>query len=145
MFDYLVEHYPITQNPQPLTMDTFGCLIYEIANPPHLIDFRPGLDNGQFQLIGAAEPVLTFTLPASVTTGLNPTPRSAALCVFENQAMFLRRNSYSLDNNQTDLLVGSYVVAARLAGGVLVKDLQDPVAMSFDRKMVWLTYVLPSL
>ena len=139
MLDHLLEQYPLTQMSQPLTTDTFGCMLHDLADGPRLIDFRPAVLNGLVQFNGVEEPDITFTFQASVMASLNPAPRSIALCIFLNEGLFPRRNDYLLAKNQTKHLLGGYVVSARFSGGISVEGLQDPVDMSFVRKKVRLT------
>ena len=135
MLDFLLEFYPLNETPQPVTTETFGCLIHNMSRAPPLIQFTPTVGD-QIIVSGGAEPSATIDFPVSATTGLNLTQHSVALCLFKNEALFQRRNSFLLANNRTQLLVGSFVVSARVPGGVAVKDLQEPVEISFVRTPV---------
>lgn len=138
MVEQLIDHYPLDgQKSLPLKTKTFACIIHNITNP-RLINFTPAVVMNNI-LFDTESPDDTFTLPASVTNGLTPLPPTAAFCIFVNEGLFLRRNSYLVNEKQTDLHVGGYVVSARLSGGVNVQDLPEPVVMSFIQDEVRLT------
>ena len=123
-----MEAYPITQSPQSLRRDMYGCIVYSITTPED-ITFSPSLTDSMITLMGTSNPDLSFTVPSSATSGNTPT--SLTFCVFRDEKLFIRR-----EDNRGSSFVGGSVVCASFAGDLSVSNLQDPVSMTFTKKPV---------
>ena len=135
LLDQIVESYPVGQSPQPVVRDMFGCVVHQ-ARPSQSISFNAAIAD-TIQVTNVVNPHLTITTPSSLLDQLSiSSTLSLAFCVFKDESLFVRRSSYLIDQNRASFQLGSSVVSARLSGGVSVKDLEDPVDMTFTRKQV---------
>jgi len=135
-FNSLLDGYPLVQDLHTISKSHFACIIHRIPSSSRSYDFRPGLENGQIQLLGSARPVATFTLPRSAVESTRPAPQSVAFCMFTEESLFVRRNSYLQQRNRTNFELGGYVITSRFGQGVKARDLQEPVTMNFVRREV---------
>lgn len=128
--DRLMESYPISETPQHVIRDTFGCSLY-----PSLADtalsFSPSLGD-TIELAAASAPNLTITLPETLAADAGiSTPLSLAFCGYKTEALFVRRESYLEDSGRGSLQLSSGVVSARPSLSERVTGLTENVKMTF--------------
>ncbi len=131
VIEELTEFYPISQTPQPIVREMFGCSLYP-ALGNEALSFSPELGGDVVQLQAAAEPTLTLSLPASLSSTVPDQP-ALSFCAYKEEGLFTRRRSYLAALGQGSITLASNVVSARLSRGVVVTNLKDPVRMSFSK------------
>lgn len=128
-----MEFYPITQIPQPIVRQMFGCSLYPSLGTGGL-SFSPSFSDS-IQLAAQEDPDLNIALPPtlSATVEQNVAP---AFCAYRTDSLFVRRESYLIASGRNTLVVSSSVVTARLSLGVKVSGLVDPVTMDIKKNNV---------
>ena len=129
--EQLAESYPIKTIPQLIVRDTYGCALYP-ALPDTALTFTPDLEN-QIILLSNTTHSLSITLPSSLSSVIGGSHPALTFCAFKNEALFVRREAYLNATGQQFIKLASKVVLARLSGGVAVKDLNDPITISFTQ------------
>ena len=136
-----MENYPITQTPQPVVRDTFGCSLYpSLGN--EALSFSPSLGDSIDLEASTADPSLSITLPETLAEdyGLSDTQASQpslSFCAYKSPALFVRRESYLRESGRGSLQVASNIVSARISLTERVTDLSDFVKMSFMKTQVF--------
>ena len=140
--DRLSDVYPVSVNPQLIVKEMYVIIIYDSLTPQTF--------NGQavFANIGAefmtdafqrhhfsfnssgGSPTASIGLPRSLLSGRTGEHR-IVFNFFLNDGFFVRRDSYVTQNSLQNDKLGGLAVAARIAGGVKVNDLSEPVNMTF--------------
>ena len=141
--DRLSDVFPVgDDNPLVIIKDTYVVIIFDSLSQQTF--------NGQavFADIGAefttdafqashisfsssdGSPTASIGLPRSLLSG-RPGDHRIVFNFFLNNGLFVRRDSYISENNLQNNKLGGLAVAARIAGGVKVNDLSDPVNMTF--------------
>lgn len=133
MLDELVEFYPISQVPQPIVRNMFGCSLYPSLGNQGLL-FSPSVGE-EIQLVEQANPSLNIALPGSLSGAVGQ-DAGLAFCAYREESLFIRRETYLIQSGRNSLVVASNVVSARLSLGLKVSNLVEPVRMSFTRKDV---------
>ena len=131
--EQLVEFYPITQVPQPIVRQMFGCSLYPSLSTQEL-SFSPSLGD-TIQLDSQANPSLSITLPGSLSSVVDQNA-APAFCAYRTESLFVRRESYLIASGRNILMVSSSVVSARLSLGLRVSGLVDPVRMDIKKNNV---------
>ena len=133
MVEELVEFYPITQIPQPIVQQMFGCSLYPSLGTRGL-SFSPSFGDN-IQLDAQDDSDLSIALPPSLSAsvGQNVAP---AFCAYRTESLFVRRESYLIASGRNALVVSSSVVTARFSRGVKVSGLVDPVTMDIKKNKV---------
>ena len=85
-------------------------------------------------MISAATPTVSMRLPSSLPSAIGDSRPALAYCGFKGEGLFIRRNSSDQDQGSFEL--ASNVVFARLSGGVVVENLDEPVQMVFIKTQV---------
>ena len=129
----LVDLYPISEIPQPVIRDTFGCSIYPSLNTQSALTFSPSVGD-EIQLSADNVPSFSIALPGSLTDAIDATQSPAALfCAFRDEGLFVRRESYLSQTGRDTLVLSSNVACARVTLGVTVSTLTDPVTIIFTK------------
>ena len=135
MLDTLMENYPITQTPQPVIRDTFGCSLYPSLGG-NALSFSPALGDTIDLTATSADPNVTITLPETlaIDAGISSTPTSLAFCGYKTETLFVRRDSYLQDSDRGDLQLSGGVVSARLALTERVTGLSENVKITIFKQ-----------
>lgn len=134
--DQLMANYPITETPQLVTRDMFGCALYPSVDNT-VQSFSPSLGDS-IELIAATTPNLTITLPETLTEDAGISVQSSlAFCGYKSEALFVRRENYLLDKGRDSLQLSSGIVSVNpsLREGE-VNGLSENVMIVFVKNMV---------
>lgn len=130
-----MENYPVTDNPQQIIRDTFGCSLHPSLGNTAL-SFSPSFGD-TIELVSAPTPNLTITLPETLAedAGIATQP-SLAFCGYKTETLFVRRDSYLQASGRGSLQLTSGVVSARPAMTERITDLTENVKMTFMKNQV---------
>lgn len=132
----LIESYPISQTPQHVIRDTFGCSIYPSLEDAEL-SFSPQLAD-TIELMDAPAPNLTITLPETLAedAGITTQP-SLAFCGYKTEALFVRRESYLQESDRGSHQLSSGVASAALSMNITVTGLnENNIRITFIKNQV---------
>ena len=137
----MLEGYPLpTTPPLEISQDTFAAVV----------DFNFNLDTftgsstsfpisyGSGSGSGHLEDDITITSSVSISSDLasilegQQYPR-VVFTIFTSEGLFLEREEYITENNRTTLLLGSYVIGARLSEGLIVSDIEEVITLTFGK------------
>lgn len=128
-----MENYPITQTPQHVVRDTFGCSLYP-ALTNSVLSFSASFGDTIDLESSSSSPNLTITLPGTLAEDIGlSTPPSLAFCGYSTQTLFVRRDSYLQNSGRGILQVASGIVSARPAVSMRFTDLTETVRMTFRK------------
>lgn len=136
MIDDLADNLPVEDNsPMVLVFITFGLIVYPSVTPEAFTGQRVSASD----IDDNSDSEASIDLPSTLFLGL-PNPlqsRRVVFGLFQNEALFVRRQTYLQQNNRINNLVGSdAVISARISGGERVMGLSDPVEIQFRKKPV---------
>ena len=142
VLDRLSDVLPVPRSPRLVVKDMFVIIIYHPLSPQTFngqavfanIDAEFTTDAFHTSHISFnssdGSPTASIALPRSLLAGRMGDQR-IVFNFFLNDGLFIRRDSYITENNLQNDKLGGLAVAARIAGGVKVNDLGDPVNMTF--------------
>ena len=145
--DQVADAYPVVNSPIIILRDTFAIVIYD-TNPTSFAgqtvtalkgtDFQfQAFTMEQIGLEPSDQATAAITVPQSLFNGLNPGSQARMVYnIFLNEGLFVRRQQYLEQSNQTYSRLGSIVISARVAGRAPITDLQQLVEQSYYKNPV---------
>lgn len=146
--DQLVDSYPVIESPTIILRDTFITVIYSDVDPASfagqtvtaLVGSNFEFQSLMMQQVGLEPSDLatgSITIPQTLFNGLSLGSRIRMVYnMFLNEGLFVRRQQYLEQNNRTYSKLASIVMAARVAGGIHISDLHQPVEQSYYKNPV---------
>lgn len=146
--DQLADSYPVMESPTIILRDTFITVIYSDVDPASfagqtvtaLVGSNFEFQSLMIQQVGLEPSDLatgSITIPQTLFNGLSLGSRIRMVYnMFLNEGLFVRRQQYLEQNNRTYSKLASIVMAARVAGGIHISDLHQPVEQSYYKNPV---------
>ena len=145
--DQLADTYPIVDSPTMLLRDTYAMVMFDVdpaSFAGHTVTVLKGTDfqfqgftMGQIGLEASDQATGSIAVPQTLFNGLNLGSQVRMVySMFLTESLFVRRQQYLEQNNFTYSRLGSIVMAARVAGGIRITGLQQPVEQSYYKNPV---------
>ena len=156
--DRLSDSLPVVTNPLIIVKDMYVIIIYNSLSPDTFAgqavfaDIGPDFAVDAFQMshisldsfVGI--PSASISLPRSILTAVGLTgDHRVVFNFFLTDGLFVRRDSFIRANGLENEALGGLGVAAHIAGGVSVNDLEEPIDMTFTVNPVSCTFIPHSL
>lgn len=131
MLEQLVDAYPLDQTPQPIIRETFGCLVFSLVRG-QAINFNAAVED-KVMVLEVDRPSVSVVIPSSLFDQLtgSTSPSDIAFCAYKDHSLFVTRDSYLVQQGRGRDRYGGNAVSARLSGGLSVKNLEEPVELTF--------------